>query len=292
MPSLPYRIVDVFTDTPYLGNPLAVVFEADDLTDAQMQRIAREFNLSETVFVREPERAGTTARLRIFMPEHELPFAGHPTIGAAFALVESGHVAASATQFVLHETIGDIAIRLESRDPFLAWFETPPMTVGARADRETIARALEVEPGDLLDCPPEVVGAGNNFLFVALRTPEAVDRVVCGSSACRRDPVLAAVEGVFVFAPVAAGVYARMLAPLAGVSEDPATGSATGPLALYLTRHGLAPLSDGFAFVNEQGTRMGRRSLIHAKLHVRDNALRTAEIGGGAVPVMAGELRV
>jgi len=282
-----YSVVDVFTEIPFAGNPLAVFLDPDGLSGDEMQMLARELNLSETTFVFPPEKAGSLARVRIFTPGKELPFAGHPTIGTAFALVRSGRVPAGLAGFALQEGIGEVPIRLERRDPFLAWLRTPPIRFGAQLDRARSAGFLGLGVEDLLrDVPAQVVSAGNPFLFVALRAPEAVDRAVLDSSAMQRASGDES-NGVFLFAPVPGGVYARMLAAEGtGISEDPATGSATGPLGAYLAEYGLLEGRDGVRFVNEQGVKMKRRSLIHGILRYGEGVLETVEVGGSAVGVI------
>jgi len=285
-----YSVVDVFTQTPFEGNQLAVFLDAEGLSDDAMQTIARELNLSETSFVFAAERAA--ARLRIFTPDRELPFAGHPTIGTAFALVAAGRVAHSATEFVLEERIGPVTVRLErAADPFLAWLRTPPIAFGARFDAAVCAAALGLQPGDLLGAtyPVQIVSAGNPFVFVALRDREAVDRAQPDASALERE-LGAPAPGVFVFAPVEGGAYSRMFAASFGIAEDPATGSATGPLGAYMAAYGLLPGDDGTEFTSLQGVRMKRPSTIRGILRVRDGKLDTVEIGGSAVKVADAEL--
>ncbi|MBC5800966.1 MAG: PhzF family phenazine biosynthesis protein [Candidatus Eremiobacteraeota bacterium] len=281
-----YVVVDVFTEVPFAGNPLAVFLEPQGLSSAEMQALARELNLSETAFVFPPERAGSAARVRIFTPRAEIPFAGHPTIGSAFALVDAGRLPAS--DFVLEENVGPIAIRLErARDPFIAWLRTPPLSFGGRFEGPACAQALGLTEDDLLgDYPVEAVSAGNPFLYVPLRDPATVDRAALEPAAMRRATVDPAGDAVFVFAPTAEGVYARMFAPALGVAEDPATGSATGPLGAYLAKYGLIANTDGTRFRNEQGVKMQRRSLIQGILRMRDGTLETVEVGGSAVRVI------
>ncbi len=283
-----YVVIDVFTEVPFAGNPLAVFLDPHGLSSGEMQTLARELNLSETAFVFEPERESSAARVRIFTPRAEIPFAGHPTIGSAFALVEAGRV--PAANFILDENVGPVPIRLErARDPFVAWLRTPPLSFGRRFDRVACAQALGLTENDLLgNYPVEAVSGGNPFLYVPVRDPETVDRAELDAAGLRRVVDDPAGDEVFVFAPTSAGVYARMFAPKLGVAEDPATGSATGPLGAYLVEHGLIPATDGTRFVNEQGVKMQRRSLIHGIVRTRDGALETVEVGGSAVHVIDG----
>ncbi len=283
-----YQVVDVFTDVPFEGNPLAVFPDAAGLGDEQMQTLARELNLSETSFVFPPAEPKHAAKVRIFTPLSEMPFAGHPTIGTAYVVATLGRIPKNATSFVLEENVGPIALRLERRDPFLAWLTTPPMRFEATYDAAGCALALGLAADDLLGerYPAHVVSAGNPFLFVAFRDKATVDRAELDVRALERVAPGFTASGVFIFAPTKEGVYARMFAPMSGVREDPATGSATGPLGAYLAHYGLIEKRDGGRFVNEQGTKIKRRSLLHGILRVQDGALQTVEVGGGAVKVI------
>ncbi len=294
MRSLPYLLFDVFTTTPFEGNPLAVFPDSDDLDDVTMQRIARELNLSESVFIMRGD-ATVAASLRIFTPLQEMNFAGHPTIGAAIALCETlCRLPATVDRFLLRERIGDVPIRLERGDGATrAWLQTPAITFGTPVSREKAARAVGLHVDDLHPgFEPRPIGAGNPFFFVALRDRTAVDRSALDDRALREIVEYDTINGIFIFAPVEGGAYSRMFAPMSGISEDPATGSATGPLGAYLVDCGLLPLCDGASFVSEQGAAMGRRSVIHGRIVVRDGKLATVEIGGNAVLVGEGTLRV
>jgi trans-2,3-dihydro-3-hydroxyanthranilate isomerase len=180
MSDFAYRIVDVFTELPLEGNPLAVLTDARGLDAATMQRVAREFNLSETVFVLPPERAaGNAARLRIFTPTVEMRFAGHPTVGAGAVLSQLGLVPADRERFFVEEPVGDVAVRIE-RDcaPVRFWLTTPPIEFGATFDPGLCARVLGLAAGDLLGLPPQLLSAGNPNVYVALRDRAAVERRV------------------------------------------------------------------------------------------------------------------
>jgi len=282
-----YHVVDVFTEIPFAGNMLAVFPDAAGLSDGTMQAIARELNLSETSFVLAADAPGALARVRIFTPQVELPFAGHPTIGTAFVLTQLGRVPNEAISFAFDELIGRIALRLERRaDPFVAWLQTPDISVVATLDRAACAAVLGLRLDDLLgDLPPQILSAGNPFLYVPLRDAATVDRAGLDLRALDAVAPRNLATGVFFFARAAPGTfYSRMLAPLSGVPEDPGTGSATGPLGAYLFMHDLIARRDGVRFVNEQGVRMKRRSLVHGIVRVADDAtLRTVEVGGSAV---------
>jgi trans-2,3-dihydro-3-hydroxyanthranilate isomerase len=283
-----YVVVDVFTETPFEGNQLGVFPDAQGLDDATMQTLARELNLSETVFLLPPSLPGAAARVRIFTPGVEMDFAGHPTIGTAFALCALGRIPEGAAGFGLEENVGLVPIRLERRaDPFLAWLRTPPIAFGRVYDRAGCAAALGFGVDDLLpEVPVQVLSAGNPFLYVPLREPAQVDQAELDVRTLERVAPGFAASGVFVFARTPGGVYARMFAPMSGIREDPATGSATGPLAAYLVANGLIECREGLQFTSEQGTKMKRRSLIQVMLHTTNGKLESVEIGGSAVRVI------
>lgn len=291
--------VDVFTDRIFGGNPLAVFLDGTGLSDAEMQAIAREMNLSETTFVFPPARDDCAARVRIFTPGRELPFAGHPTVGTAYVLATRGRAPAGATAFALEEGVGPVPVRIEGDPaaPAFVWMRHPAATFGPpRPERARLAAALGLTAADLLPDLPVCVGStGVPFLYVPLRDPAAVDRAAVDPAALRawfgdEEPL-----GTFVFAPnPAAGphrVYARMFAAHAmGIPEDPATGAASGPLGAYLVRHGLVASGDEVHIVSEQGTKMGRPSFIHIRVRPQPDGGEAIEIGGGVVPVLEGTL--
>jgi trans-2,3-dihydro-3-hydroxyanthranilate isomerase len=281
-----YHVVDVFTEHPLEGNPLAVFSDARGLDDATMQRIALELNLSETTFVFGPELAGSDANVRIFTPRSEMKFAGHPTLGTAFVLAQTGIVPPDANEIVLQEKIGPVKVRIQRNGRAMFWLETPPITKGRTFDRSLCAQALSLAESDLLaGVPCQLVTAGNPTIFVPLEDAATVDRAAVDTAALHR---LVAAEPepvcIFAFAPAPFGAYSRMFAAELGVVEDPATGSATGPLAAFMMEHGLVSDADGTRFVSEQGTKMGRRSLLH--VHIRGELGSTAiEVGGHVTPI-------
>jgi trans-2,3-dihydro-3-hydroxyanthranilate isomerase len=286
-----YHVVDVFTQQPLEGNPLAVFSDARGLDAATMQQIARELNLSETTFVLPADSAAAAARVRIFTPASEMQFAGHPTIGTAYVLRRIGRVPADATEFVFEEGVGLVAVRVESGGDPMIWLTTPPITKGRTYEHADCARVLGLDPADLLaDVPCEVLSAGNPNLYVAVATADVVDRIRIDATALQ---ALFADEPapvcLFAFAPVPNGAYSRMFAPALGVTEDPATGSATGPLAAFMMEHGLAPATDGTRFVSEQGTKMCRRSLLHVLIH-GEHGREAIEVGGHVAPIAVATL--
>lgn len=298
-----YRFVqvDVFTDRVFGGNPLAVFFDADGLDDATMQAVAREMNLSETVFLLPPTRPEYAARLRIFTPAREVPFAGHPTVGTGWVLAAHGLLPDGAREAILEEQIGPVPIRLEGdpRRPSFVWLADRPAIFGAPFDnRAGFARALSLTEDDLLPGAPIVIGStGNPKLYIPLRDRATVDRAVL--DVAKLSPLFGDQQrqGVYPFAPdpdpAARRVYGRMFAPhTSGIPEDPATGSAVGALAAYLLRHDLVLDAPHLTIVCEQGTKMGRQSFIHVNIAPGDGDTRTVEIGGGTVPVLEGTLTV
>ena len=296
-----FQQVDVFTDRAFGGNPLAVVFDAASLGDAEMQAVAREMNLSETTFLVPPTRPECAARVRIFTPAREVPFAGHPTIGASWVLATAGLLPAGATRFSLEEGIGPVEVELEgdAARPSFVWMRHGGARFGPElGDRAAFAAALGLAGEDLLDGAPIRTGStGSTFLYVPLRHRAAVDRASLDVG-----QLLAAMgdtprAGVFVFAPDAdpgAGrVYSRMFAPhTSGIPEDPATGSASGPLGAYLVERGLVAAAPSVRIVSEQGTRMGRQSFVHIKIGMAAGRITALHVGGSVVPVVDGRLRL
>ncbi|HUG36126.1 MAG TPA: PhzF family phenazine biosynthesis protein [Candidatus Limnocylindrales bacterium] len=298
-----YRFVqvDVFTNRVLTGNPLAVVFDAAGLGDGEMQAIAREMNLSETTFLLPPTRPDCAARVRIFTPAREVPFAGHPTIGTSWVLATEGLLPRGATRFLLEEGIGPVEVELEGEPtrPSFLWMRHGEATFGPeRSERPAFAAALGLDVADLLPGAPIRPGStGNTFLYVPLRDRATVDR-----AALDVPRLLTAIGdgprmGVFVFAPdpdpTAGRVYARMFAPhTSGVPEDPATGSASGPLGAYLVEHGLVAAAPSVLIVSEQGTRMGRQSFIHIRIAMSAGRITELRVGGSVVPVIDGRLRL
>ncbi|MFV0280322.1 MAG: PhzF family phenazine biosynthesis protein [Rhodoblastus sp.] len=291
--------LDVFTKEPLAGNPLAVVIDAEGLDDAQMLKIAREFNLSETVFVLPARNAINTARLRIFTPATELPFAGHPTVGSAVLLagLRAPEMAgARDLRVVLEEEAGDIActVRLERRGASFAYFELPrlPEKLGD-ADARALAGALALEEADIgFDGhSPVVWSAGTPFCFVPVRGLEAIARA--RPDARKLTAAGAGGRGLYLYTretqDAANAVHARMFSTMAPGLEDPATGSAVAAFAGLA--HVFEKPEDGeHALVIEQGFEMGRPSLITLGMSVREGALVSATIGGHAIGVSEGTL--
>jgi trans-2,3-dihydro-3-hydroxyanthranilate isomerase len=268
------------------GNSLAVFPDASEFDTETMQKIARELNLTETAFVLPATRPDCAARVRIFTPTKETPFAGHPTVGTAFVLLQRGIVSSSCHEFLLEEEVGPIPLRIEAGTPPLIWLRTPAIHEGRCLDGSLCARALGLEPHDLLAVEPQMLNAGNPTVVVAVKDKAAVDRAWLDLSGLRS---LKDIESesfcVFVFTPSSDGAYSRMFAPEYGIPEDPATGSSTGPLAVFLMRRGSISNAASTRFVSEQGTKMGPRSLLHVDIQ-GENGTDGIYIGGQVTPII------
>lgn len=310
--SFEYAIYDVFSARPLHGNPLAVVFDADDLDGEVMQALAREFNLSETVFVLRPREDVHAARLRIFTPAAELPFAGHPTVGAAVAI---GHRIARQrdldgaefdTVLMLEEAVGDVrcAVRLPDGGVSVsvggfAEFDLPLLSeqVTCTVSPEEVAAALGLGPSQIgfENHRISVWSAGVPFVLVPLRNLAAIEQ--CNVDAVRWQRLAPVHKGHLADAYVycrggidhAAAFHARMFAPGVGIAEDPATGSAVAALSGAI--HSCDALLDGpHPMMVEQGIEMGRPSRIHLHMEIRKGEIIRARIGGDAVRVAEGTL--
>ena len=287
------HVVDVFTERPLAGNQLAVVLEAEGIPGDVMQRIAKEMNISETTFVLAPEHAGNAARVRIFTPGAELPFAGHPTIGTAWVLFTEGLVPGGALEFTLEEGVGPVRVRgVSGTNGLTFWMTHPAVRFGkVISERAKAAAALGLAESDLLvDVPIQVATTGVPFVYVALKDADAVDAAVS-----EKERLAGAFsEGVFLFAPLGDNrLYSRMFSPhVLDIHEDPATGSGSGPLGAFVVRYGLVPRSTTVSIVSEQGTKMGRQSFIHIALAYppEGDLPSRIEVGGSVVPTLKGEL--
>ena len=293
--------VDVFTDRVFGGNPLAVVLDGRGLADGEMQAIAKEMNLSETTFILPPTRPDCAARVRIFTPARELQFAGHPTIGTAWVMAVHGLVPGSPSAFSLEEGIGPVPVTLDGdpRSPSFIWMRHGTLDFGPEmGNRAEIAAALNLTEADLISGAPIQTGStGSRFMFVPLRDRATVDRAVLDVPKIIKALGDQPLVGIFVFAPDpdpgAGRVHSRMFAPhTSGIPEDPATGSASGPLGAYLVKQRLMKAGGKVAIVSDQGVKMGRHSRLHIRGIERGGELEEIEVGGGVVPVIDGRLRV
>lgn len=298
-----FYTADVFTDRLFGGNPLAVVPEGEGIDDTLMQRIASEFNLSETVFVLPPDDPAHAARLRIFTPRAELPFAGHPTVGAAIVLPSIGRLplADGTSEIVFEEGVGPVPVSIRIRDgrPEFAQFaaarmpEEGPEPPPAAA----LAEMVSLEPEDVLTGAdrPQAFSCGVPFLFLPLK-----DRAALSRAAMRTDRWKALLSSywappVFLFCRGPGDdrpdFHARMFSPKMGIPEDPATGSAVSALAGYLAQRSAA--GDGtLCWRVAQGEDMGRPSLLELEVDLHGGAVTAVRVGGSAVPVSEGVLHL
>ncbi|TCK26490.1 PhzF family phenazine biosynthesis protein [Pseudonocardia endophytica] len=285
MTALRYDVVDVFTDRPYAGNPLAVVHGAQDLSTEQMQAIAREFDLSETTFVLPPTDTGADYRVRIFTPAVELPFAGHPSVGTAWVLARDGVIAHGDR--VQECGAGLLPVRVDGDGARIAGGAP---TVGEDADAGAVAAAVGLTLDDVDGAAaPGFACAGVDYLFLLVR-PDAVARAVPDAAAILA--LAPAATGLMIGSVDAdvARVHARTFAPGSGVDEDPATGSAAVALGVFLADRGLTPPEGEHAFTVSQGTEIGRPSTLYATVTSSAGAAVSTTVAGGVAAVARGEL--
>jgi len=294
-----YLHYDVFTESPLLGNQLAVFTDARGLSSELMQRMANEMNFAESTFILPAERPDTSVRMRIFTPHIEMPMAGHPTIGSTFALAHTGVIASGTTRFVFGLNIGPVPVDLEWHGDELrfAWMTQQRPVFSAPIEPAVAAAAIGLTPADLVaDVPVQMVSCGVPYVLILLRDRETVDRAVCDLAGFKRLCDRCGAEtAVFLFCVTPDGadtVYSRMFAPGHGVAEDPATGSASGPLGCYLVEHGLIHRDAQRHITSRQGVAMGRASRIHVAIEGTPGAISDVKVGGQAVLVGSGELLV
>jgi trans-2,3-dihydro-3-hydroxyanthranilate isomerase len=279
-PMHPYEILDVFTDTPLEGNQLAVFTEGSRVDPALMQRTARELNLSETVFVL-PAESDAEARVRIFTPAAELPFAGHPVLGTAFVVGQ--RLGTSTVRLETGAGVVPVELRREQDEIVFGEMEQPIPEVAAFDRVDELLRALGVAEAEL---PVEIYDNGSRHVYVALPGEAEVTAVRPDLNSLA---ALGAI-GVSCFASSGQNVKSRMFAPGLGVPEDPATGSAAGPLALHLARHGR--IAFGEPVVIRQGAEIARPSVLHACVEGSLDATERVVVGGSAVVVARGQYRI
>ena len=300
MKARPYHLVDVFTDRAFGGNPLAVFLDGQGMSDELMQSIAKEFNLSETTFVLPPTDPGCDFRVRIFTPASELPMAGHPTVGTTFVLTRAGLVrpGTGRTTITLEEAVGPIPVAIDWKDgrpSFIEMQQPLPEFAPPIEDRRGIAEMLSLEMEALrADLPIQVVSCGVPFLFVPLKSLEAIRRIRFRSDVAER--LDAPAGNTFVFTMETefpgSGVHSRMLAPLLGVPEDPATGGASGPLGCYLVRHRVLASDGELRVVSEQGIEMGRPSFLHIRIRHAAGQIQAVHVGGTCYYMGSGQLEL
>jgi trans-2,3-dihydro-3-hydroxyanthranilate isomerase len=297
MRRLPYHLVDVFTDRAFGGNPLAVFTDGRGIPDALMQSIAKELNLSETTFVLPPDDARHDFRVRIFTPKSELPMAGHPTVGTAFVLTREGMLTKS--EAVFEEGVGPVPVSIELRadGPGFIEMRQPLPKFGPRfEDANAIAEMLSLDQRAIRDLPFEVVSCGNPFFFVPIDTLESIRRIRFRGDLADRIVKETGATGVFVFTReveiAGSHVHGRLFAPGEGILEDPATGSAAGPLGCYLSRYRLTAASGEVGSVLEQGIEMGRPSFLHIRIAHDEGDITSVRVGGTCYYMGSGHLEI
>lgn len=297
MKTLEFHTLDVFTTQPFAGNPLAVVLGADGLTTAQMQTMAREFNLSETIFVQAPANPLHTAKVRIFFPTAEIPFAGHPTIGCAILLATRAHSGDFRADLVLEEEAGLVPVQVNREgETTLAEFAAPvlPHAAPGTVLTDLLAQAIDIEYEKIgfSSHRPAIWQGGPRFLYIPvadLATLATARPIEPHWSAVMQ---AAGVDSAYLYTPGAdCDFQARMFSPTAGIPEDPATGSAKAILAAQLRASG--EITKGIQyFTLRQGVEMGRPSELSLTVEASETALLSVSIKGSAVAISQGHIRV
>jgi len=294
-----YYICDVFTETRFGGNQLAVLPQAEGLSKQQMQQIAREFNFSETSFVF-AAKAGHTRHVRIFTPAREIPFAGHPNVGTAFVLASSGELGEikSSVNVIFEEEAGLVSIAINGSDGKIASCELTapqPLSLGKTLPIELVATAISVDAKEILTTMhgPQIASVGLPFIMVELRGRSVLERARINMSGFEALAAQDVMPDVYFYTHVRDGfdVRARMFAPLSGVPEDPATGSANCALAGLLAHYN-EQSNANFTWRIAQGVEMGRASTLIARAEKKDGVVRTTRIGGPSVMVSEGTIQL
>lgn len=289
-----YFICDVFTDTRFGGNQLAVLPEATGLSDRQMQQIAREFNFPESTFVFPPE-AGHTRKVRIFTPATEMPFAGHPNVGTAFVLATAGELGPveDSTAITFEEKAGLVPITIQKQDGRIRCELKAPqrLSLGKAVSAEMFAEAVSLDPGDIVTRthPPQVASVGLPFLIAEIKDRDALKRARAhapGLEAIQAQGITPDVH-LYIHSGDEFDIRARMFAPFDGVPEDPATGSANCALAELLTTH-KSEQDGSFQWRIAQGVELGRPSILAARTEKRNGEVVGTWIGGDCVLVSEG----
>lgn len=292
-----FYTLDVFTDQLFGGNPLAVFPEAEGLTTQQMQAIAQELNLSETVFVLPPKQADCDFKLRIFTPCAELPFAGHPTVGTAYLLahLEKIKIASTADVVNLEEGVGTVPVKLQWHNQLIQTtaLQAAQLPIFSEAPKLNFADLLSLASTDLdVNLPAEIISCGLPFLYVPLQSKKAVDCCTLNMNLWQAELAESEAQNVYVFARGGQHIYARMFAPGLGIAEDPATGSAATSLAGYLHKH-CDSVTAHQTWQIIQGVKMGRPSELQLTYDLDEQQqILAIAVGGSSVLVSQGTMRV
>lgn len=303
MRRLNYHLVDVFTDRAFGGNPLAVFTQGDGIPDATMQAIAKELNLSETTFVLPPRDAKNNCQVRIFTPASELPMAGHPTIGTAFVLAREGLIKPSDadTTVIFEEGVGPLPVSINWKDRAPAFIEMQqplPQFGPILTNAGSIAEMLSLDARDIRETnlPIQVVSCGVPYLLVPIGSLTAMGRIRFRLDVWEKTLSGSEAKDVFVFSREVqfsgSDVHSRMFAPAFGISEDPATGSASGPLGCYLVQHQVIGSDGELRCVSEQGIEMGRPSFIKIRIAHDADEITDVRVGGTCHYMGAGTLEL
>lgn len=285
--------VDVFTDMVFGGNPLAVFTDPGNIEEALHLQIAREMNLSETTFVYPSINSEANFRIRIFTPGKEIPFAGHPTLGTAHILWETGKIPSTNDSVVLEMGAGLIRV---SRNQEALFMKQPlPIFRDAVEDVNQVAVALSIAPSDIdTRFPIQIVSTGFPALYVPLTSLQAVEKTALNLSVLRE--VLGNIDMIYVFTretlESTSTIHSRAFAPFIGIPEDPATGSAAGALGAYLVRHKVLENLDSSAIFIEQGFEIDRPSRIQVNVEQCGEEIHSIQVGGQAITVLEGNLRI
>ena len=307
--------VDVFTEVRFGGNQLAVFVDSQGLSTEEMQKIANEMNFSESTFILPPESAEANWKVRIFTPRAEIPFAGHPTLGTAYVLAKEGMVELKnpKTTIMLEMKVGLIPVELEvinQKIGFLEMTQNLPTFGQELKDIARIAKALSIDIHDVENgLPVEVASSGLPFLFVPVKTLRAINQIKPNVSQLEGLCEEMEAIGAFVFTKdivqlegkrpskkdsdknlLDMRVHSRMFAPLVGVPEDPATGSASGPLGCYLIKNGVISPKSRIRVLSEQGYEMGRPSALYIEIGMVENEIINVKVGGYVIHIAEGSL--
>jgi len=302
--TLKFYQADVFTDVAFGGNPVAVIPDAEGLTDLELQQVAREMNLAETVFVFPPSDPAAVVKIRIFTPTQEIPFAGHPVIGTFFVLatITRLDLREPVTRVLQECNLGLFPVELHARKGTIqrvVMTQPKPQfldVVDNRDDLFSIAKALGVSKQQITDTkrPVQVVSTGLPVMIVPMRTLTAVRSVIPDVSAVATLCQQYGANGMMVYSTMTveqqATVHTRMFAPLIGIIEDPATGSASGALGAYLVQNGVVEVGPMTEIIAEQGYEIERPSRILIQVESEDDAIQEVKVGGQAVMVVEGTL--
>lgn len=302
MKTLKYSLVDVFTTEPFGGNQLAVFEEFSNLSSDFMQRIAKELNLSETVFIHPPSDPTKEKSLRIFTPQVELPMAGHPTIGAAFVMAEKGMIntRTGENEWIFEEGVGDVPVTVHKDHTHVSKVEMEqplPVFGDQYREMENVAKLLSLSIKDLdSTLPIQTVSSGVPFLYVPIRSLSSMKKINFRTDVWEKYfSENSHTKHIFTFTTETeeptSTVHSRMFAPAMGISEDPATGAASGPLGAYLVKYGVIPPSENeiYSIRSEQGIEMGRPSYIDITVMKEGSEIKKVKIGGKSIIIGSGQ---